>query len=261
MPTISGHAVHATTTGTGSRAVMIHCALARHESLLPLAAAIGGQVSLFDMPGHGRSADWDGQHDYQTLVTDSAAALCNGPTHVIGHSFGATAALRLAVEQPDLVHRLTLIEPVYFAAAKGTPEHAAHATAFRPFVSAMLAGDDVRAAEIFNDLWGATAWAAIPGRLQKYLVDRIHLIVASGAAIEEDALGITSPERLGTLGIPVTLIRGAATQPVIAAIQTRLLNRLPNAREIIVPDAGHMVPITHMADVSRAIRAAGPETG
>ena len=57
-----------------------------------------------DMPGHGQSADWDGRHEYQTLVAQAAAACCDGPTHLIGHSFGATAALRLAVERPKLVN-------------------------------------------------------------------------------------------------------------------------------------------------------------
>lgn len=261
MPEIAGHDVHTVTTGAGAPVVMIHCMLARHEALLPLAKAIGGQVTLFDLPGHGRSADWDGLHDYQSLVTKAAAHCCDGPTHLIGHSFGATAALRLAIERPDLVNRLTLIEPVYFAAAKGTPEHAEHAKVFRPFVGAMLQGDETRAAEIFNSLWGATAWGAIPDRLQQYLTDRIHLIVAGGAAIEEDADGITSAERLGTLQMPVTLIRGAQTQPAIAAIHAVLISRIPNAKDHIVAGAAHMAPLTHASDVAAIMRAADQGTG
>ncbi len=256
MRDIAGHAVHHVTVGTGAPVAMIHCALAKHDRLLPLAKAIGGQVTLFDMPGHGRSGDWDGKQDYQTLVTDAAASFCDGPIHLIGHSFGATAALRLAVERPDLVDRLTLIEPVYFAAAKGTPEHVAHAKAFRPFVGAMLRGDEEQAAQVFNDLWGATPWKDIPARLRKYLTDRIHLIVAGAAPIEEDAAGITSPERLGDLTIPVTFIRGAATQPVVAAIHERLAAHIPNATDHVVPGAAHMLPITHMAEVAQIIRAA-----
>ena len=256
MPVIAGHNIHATTVGKGAPAVMIHCALARHEALLPLAKAVDGQVTLFDMPGHGRSDPWDGKADYQGLVRDAAAACCDGPTHLIGHSFGATAALRLAVEQPDLVRRLTLIEPVYFAAAKGTQEHSAHAKAFRPFVSAMLMGDEPRAAEVFNDLWGTTPWAKIPQRHQAELIKRIHLIVAGGGAIEEDADRITSPERLSRLNIPVTLIRGSASQPVIAAIHASLQARLPNATDHVVDGATHMVPLSHTDQVAAIIRAA-----
>lgn len=262
MPDIAGHHVHAVTVGEGAPAVMIHCALARHEALLPLAKAAGGQVTLIDMPGHGQSDAWDGKHEYQSLVSNAAAACCDGPTHIIGHSFGATAALRLAVERPELVDQLTLIEPVFFAAAKGTPEHAAHIKAFRPFVSAMLMGDEGRAADVFNGLWGSVDWADIPDKQKTYLIDRIHLIVAGGAAIEEDADGITSPERLAGLKMPVTLIRGRETQPVINAIHQRLAERIPQATDHVVVGAGHMLPMSraHIPEVAKIIRAADQGT-
>ncbi len=261
MLAVAGHDVHSVTVGSGAPSVMIHCALSRHNGLLPLAQAIGGQVTLFDMPGHGQSGPWDGCHEYQSLVAKAAVACCHGPTHVIGHSFGATAALRVAVEHPDLVNRLTLIEPVFFAAAKGTPEHAAHAKVFRPFVAAMLQGDEARAAEVFNDIWGDAQWEDTPACAKTYLIQRIHLIVAGAAAIEADEGDITSPARLGTLGIPVTLIRGVETPPVIGAIHAVLMAHIANAADHLVAGAKHMVPLTHMTDVAAIIRAADPGTG
>jgi lipase len=53
--------------------------------------------------------------------------LPEGPVHLIGHSFGATVALRLAIEAPERVASLTLIEPVLFAAAPDGPEKRANA--------------------------------------------------------------------------------------------------------------------------------------
>ncbi len=258
MPQIAhaGHNVWVKTVGEGAPTLMIHCALSRHEMLLPLAESIGGRVTLFDMPGHGRSADWDGQAEYQGLITEIAAGLCEGPTHVIGHSFGATAALRLAVERPDLVSRLTLIEPVYFAAAKGTDAHQVHKGVFRPFVGAMLMGDEDRAAEIFNGLWGDADWADLSPRRRQYLTDRIHLVVAGGGAIEEDADGITSSERLAEVQVPVTLIRGADSPAVIAAIHEALVSRISGASDHVVGSAAHMLPATHVDEVAAIIRAA-----
>lgn len=252
--------IHHVTTGDDRSRLLIHCMLARHETLLPLAAALGGGT-LFDMPGHGQSADWDGKTPYQAQTASIAAALCNGPTHLIGHSFGATVALRLAVEYPDLVSHLTLIEPVFFAAAKGTGVHDHHRKAFRPFVAAMLQGDEVRAAQVFNTLWGETPWDMIPPDQQAALVKRIHLVVAGGAEIEEDAEGITSAERLAKVDIPVTLIRGQNTQPVIAAIHARLVERLPHATDHVIAGAGHMLPIrkTYLPHIAAIIRAS--ETG
>ena len=240
---------------------MMHAMLARHEALLPLARAIGGQVTLCDLPGHGRSADWDGQTDYHALVTDVIAACCNGPTHIIGHSFSATAALRLAVERPDLVSRLTLIEPVYFAAARGTAEYDGHTADFAPFLAAMEAGDDLTAASLFNGLWGAVPWEAIPDRMKASLARRIHMVIAGGRAIEDDPQGITSETRLSQLNIPVTLIRGGKTRPVIAAIHNALEARIPQSTDHCVAGAGHMLPILpdYLAKVAAIIRAEAPE--
>ena len=48
--------------------------------------------------------------------TEIGKALMGGePMDVVGHSFGGSIALRLALEMPELVKSLTLIEPVCFA--------------------------------------------------------------------------------------------------------------------------------------------------
>ncbi len=96
--------------------------------------------------------------------------------------------------------RLTLIEPVYFAAARGTVEHADHAAGFAPFLAAMQLGQTEAAAAHFNALWGAQPWGNIPPRVQRYLSERIHLVAASGPEIEDDPAGITS----APLDTPVT---------------------------------------------------------
>jgi pimeloyl-ACP methyl ester carboxylesterase len=235
--------------------------LGRHQAMLPLAKALNVRATLLDMPGHGRSADWDGKTEYQSLVAEAARQCCDGPSHVIGHSFGATAALRLAVESPECVSRLTLIEPVFFAAAKGTAEFTAHMKAFRPFIAAMLMGDEERAAYIFNAQWSDSDWANMSDRQKDYLIRRIHLVVAGGAAIEEDADGINSEARLGALDIPVTLIRGGQTQPVIKAIHDTLVARIPQATDHVIAEAGHMIALTHVAQIAAIIRAADQETG
>ena len=141
MDHVHGHLINRVTVGQGAPLAMIHCALASHETLLPLAGQIDGRIGLMDMPGHGRSDDWDGRANYHDLLCDALTGSCAPGTHVIGHSLGATVALRLAIERPELVGRLTLIEPVYFAAAKGTEAHQQHVDRFRPFIKAMQADD------------------------------------------------------------------------------------------------------------------------
>ena len=232
---------------------MIHCSLGRHEMLLPVAEQLAQRVTLFDLPGHGRSPDWDGITDYHSLTTGIAAGLAAPASHLIGHSFGATVALRLAIERPDLVARLTLIEPVFFAVAKGEPEYPAHVAGFAPYIAAMDRGDLSAAARAFTDVWGASGWDSLPASAQAGIARRIHMIAAAAPAIEDDNAGLMQPGRIAGINVPVTLIRGANSPPIIAAIHRALGQLMPHARQVVVPDAGHMVAATHPDAVVKAM--------
>ncbi|WP_258869676.1 alpha/beta fold hydrolase [Paracoccus thiocyanatus] len=101
-------------------ALALHCMMGNAVYWGPIAQALRDRVrvSAPDLPGHGQSPDWaGGPPDYHTAVTRAAAALIDRPLDLIGHSMGATVALRIAVAAPQAVRSLTLIEPVLFAAA------------------------------------------------------------------------------------------------------------------------------------------------
>ncbi len=75
---------------------MIHCSLASCEAWGGLARVLSGALTMtaFDMPGHGRSDEWDARGEIQGVTAEIAAGFLDGPADVIGHSFGATVALR-----------------------------------------------------------------------------------------------------------------------------------------------------------------------
>ncbi len=231
--------------------LMIHCSLARHTALLPLVRARRQPAVLFDLPGHGQSADWTKGADFHAATTDIATKLLpDAPVHLVGHSFGGTVALRVALENPGRVRALTLIEPVLFAAARGTREHAAHEAEFAPFIAAVQAGERMRAAEMFRGIWGEGDWPDLPERIKAQLAKRIHLITLADPAIAEDNAGLLDAGRLEALDIPVTLVRGRETRPVVGAIHAALAARLPQARDHVIAGAGHMVPLTHASAVA-----------
>jgi pimeloyl-ACP methyl ester carboxylesterase len=174
---------------------------------------------------------------------------------LIGHSFGATVALRLACDRPMLVRRLTLIEPVFFAVSQGTAAWAAHQQAFAPFVAAWGAQDLVAATRAFHALWGEGNWSDLPEAVQQGLVRRIPLVPAGAPAIEDDNAHLLRDGRMARIGCPVSLIRGGNSPPVIAAIHAGLCNHMPQARDHVIAGAGHMVALTHAPDVARIIGA------
>jgi len=171
-------------------ALLIHCALASAAAWGALAEHLAGDLAMqaFDLPGHGRSGEWLGKGDYHAISTAIAGTFCSPPRHVIGHSLGATIALRLAQERPELVRSLVLIEPVLFAAARGAAGFDEEETAMRPFVEAMERGDHEAAARAFTRRWGGgLPWEALPVAQREYMIARIGLIPATRAVLYEDA--------------------------------------------------------------------------
>jgi pimeloyl-ACP methyl ester carboxylesterase len=79
--------------------------------LLPLLAK-DRRVITVDLQAHGHTADVDRPLRHETLADDVAALiryLGLEQADVMGYSFGGGAALRTAIQHPDLVRRLVLV--------------------------------------------------------------------------------------------------------------------------------------------------------
>ena len=256
---------HRTWHRGGDRPVLaLHCSLAHAGAWSALAAGLEGvTITAIDAPGHGRAADWQPGTDMHSLATAQSIAMAEslgqgGPIDLMGHSFGSTVALRIAVERPDLVRSLTLVEPVIFAA--GIAVDAAAYERFRAdhlgFAERVEAGDLEGAAALFHSHWGSgDQLSDLPERTRAYMVDRIHLIVAQNPTLLDDAAGILRPGGLEALDVPVLLIEGADSPAIIDAVHRALVLRLPQATRLVMPAAGHMVAITHAAAISASVQA------
>ena len=260
-----GVPTHWIRAGAGPRqALLIHCSLGHAGGWARMVAGLDDVISAiaYDLPGHGRSADWDGISDIQAVSTAMAVDLLEhegqGPADIIGHSFGGTVAIRLAVERPDLVRSLVLIEPVFFAVAvQDQPalqvQDDAHMRAYR---KALQAGDRIAAAKAFTSIWGdGRGWDSMPAAQQNALAARIHLIEAGAPAIYGDCAGILSGGKLSGITCPVLLIRGGDSPAAIAAINDGMARRIPQAKQVAIAGAGHMAPITHPTEVAQSVRA------
>ncbi|MEL6992155.1 MAG: alpha/beta hydrolase [Pseudomonadota bacterium] len=252
----AGFPTYWTTYGQGPReALMIHCGLAHSGSWGRVARTLSGALTMtaFDTPGHGRSDAWDGRDEIQKLTAEIAADFLTQPTDVIGHSFGATVALRLAVMRPELVRSLTLIEPVFFAVALADrPEIApAFKASQSDFGTAMERGDTLTAARDFTRIWGdGTPWEVIPKDVQQSLADQMYLIMASHDALNNDVGGMLEEGVLDTLHCPVLLMEGSKSPAIIRDINNGLSARLPNTTHAMIMGAAHMAPITHADQVA-----------
>ncbi len=256
--TLGGLATWVAEYGRGNLpALLMHCSLAHSGAWAGMMAHLDDllRATAFDLPGHGRTADLPPGRDLLDQTVAIAGALIREPAVLIGHSFSAIAALRLALERPEAVRALVLIEPVLFAAVRGGEEFSALEEATRPFAEAFTEGRREDAARHFTTIWGdGRAWEDLPPLQRAYLAERIHLIPAGHSATHEDRADLLAAGRLEGLAAPVLLLEGAASPPVIGAIGSALFLRLANASRHVVPEAGHMLPITHPRQSAEAIR-------
>lgn len=235
-------------------ALALHCMLASGSYWGAIAERLGGRVDLrgFDMPGHGRSEDWSpgpGDPAYHTAVTRIAASFIQRPVDLIGHSMGATVALRIAVAAPEAVRSLTLIEPVLFAAVSDPEQQIRDARMARQLAE----GHEVEATRDFMALWGAQGYDDLPERLQQQMRARIALAAGNGPYLSQDGAQILRPGGLEAIEAPVLLIAGDRSPPIVHAISDALAARLPDVGRASVPGAGHMLPITHPDEVAGLI--------
>lgn len=258
-----GHPTYWTTFGHGTRkALLIHCSLAHSGVWNGLARLLQDRLDMraFDLPGHGRSDDWTGARDMQEMSVAMAADVIgdDGPMDIIGHSFGATVALRLAVERPELVRSLVMIESVFVAAAladqpglmEGQPP------VMGAYQEAVRQGNQAEAARAFMSEWGdGRPWDSLPAQQRADITARIHLIEANDATVIKDTRGLLENRLIEKVTAPALLVRGAQSSSLVKPIHAAIARRMQNARSIAIKGAGHMAPITHPEAVATQIGA------
>ena len=252
--TRAGLSINHMVLGDGNeRALMMHCTLSSARAMAPMAMAFENRftTTAFDLPGHGQSSDWDFNGDLQDRVTEVAQSFIYGPIHLIGHSFGATVALRLMSQMPERIKSVVLFEPVFVEAAfqRAPKLRAAYEAEAQDFVEAIKSNDKERATIEFLKMWGdGTPWEAIPPNLRQSMIDKIDVVDAGTPALHQDTHGLLGPTGLANYKGPALFIRGARSIPIMQDIHTALVELMPQASDHAIDGAGHMVPMTHQSE-------------
>ena len=170
--------------------LLLHCTLAHGGAWKRVARHLSDRFRLIapDMVAHGQGPPGDRTRDFHDQTTEHAAGfLPEAPTHLVGHSFGATVALRMAIEAPDRVASLTLFEPVLFAAAPDGSEKRANAETLARMEPMIAAGDERDAARLFLSLWGSGEdFDALPKGEAARMAAQMWMIPAQRAALHDD---------------------------------------------------------------------------
>ncbi|WP_307812990.1 alpha/beta fold hydrolase [Micromonospora coerulea] len=232
---LRSHTRRSADPGTGAPPVLlVHGLAVSHRYLTPLAVALSTRYPVYvpDLPGFGLTERPGTAYDVARHAAYLAAWLATyrlGPVCLLGHSFGAEVAARLAADRPDLVHALVLAGPTSDRAARSRRGQ------FGRWLVDTLREAPAQAPILLRDVWDARPW-----RVYATLTHSVR------NAIEADLVRIAAP----------TLVVAGARDPVVPAAWREQVARLvPAARTVSVPGAAHNVATTAPAQVTDAIRA------
>ncbi|WP_420175327.1 alpha/beta fold hydrolase [Luteococcus sp. OSA5] len=106
--------LHTSTIGDGpARVVFVHGLFGQGKNFTTIAKAIGDLATstLVDLPNHGRS-QWTDSIDYPDMAQALAGVLrqIDRPVCLVGHSMGGKVVMRTALDFPELVERLVVVD-------------------------------------------------------------------------------------------------------------------------------------------------------
>jgi pimeloyl-ACP methyl ester carboxylesterase len=174
--------------------------------------------------------------------------------HIAGHSTGASIAAQLALDHPETVHTLTLLEPTLLSLPLG----GAFLKAAGPVFEAYRSGDHSAALAMFVAAASGLDWERcrallderIPGVITQSINDADTFFGVELPAVAEWTFG---PEQAATIRRPVLSVTGAQTQQLWVEIAEFLRSSLPNVEELTIDGVGHLLQIQRPEPVAQAM--------
>jgi pimeloyl-ACP methyl ester carboxylesterase len=206
---------------------------------------------MYDLRGHGKSEKATSGYDLGTLTADLEALVGrfgDGPLDVVGHSYGALVALRFALDHPDRVRRLVVVEAPL---PPGQIEENRALLGIRPDdMLALMDPERLRGAihEAGHDPDALMDRLLPPGMKETVLSSKRRLRSFFGGLhflTTETTIGADvkaepdfAPEALASIRCPVLIAYGESSS--CRAAGERLAAALPDARLEIMP-CGHYI--------------------
>lgn len=207
---------------------------------IPALSTAGFRPIAVDIPGFGQSPFDGNSWSIRRVAADMAdllEELQSGPAHIVGLSLGGTVAQQFAMDSPLLTRKLVLVST--FAVLR--PDNLSGWYYFIQrfilvYTHGLPAQAKVVAQRIFPD--------PRDEQVRKILVETISRADPRVYRKAMASLGLfNSVNRLIEIKAPTLVVTGAEDTTVNPARQRLLVDGIPNARQVIVPNAGHAVPV------------------
>jgi pimeloyl-ACP methyl ester carboxylesterase len=198
---------------------------------------------------------------YRPLSVAEDAAICRrlmdhvgwDRAHLVGHSYGALVVLQLAVDAPERVGCMALLEP----AARGVSSAAQVVSALQPVIAAYRSGDTIGAVDAFlchvcGDGYRAPLENAVPGAFAEAVAEADLFFQAEMPAVQQWSFG---PDDAGRVMSPVLNVVGARSAERFVEASQLIQSWFPHAERLTVPDAGHLLMVQNADAMAQGLRA------
>jgi pimeloyl-ACP methyl ester carboxylesterase len=246
---IDGTELEYEVSGTGEPVVFIHGAFIADpfQPLLTEPGLIGNYQCLhYHRRGYAGSGRVTGLINVAQQAADCKALLRHvgvGRAHVVGHSYGGAVALQLALDAPDMVHSLAVLEPALMVgtSAQGYRE------------SLTQGAERYREADAFIlvDAFLEARWPAYRAALDQAVPEALAQAVAdAGTWYEREVPGLLS-WRFGEaearrITQPTVSVLGGESEKLGARFSEThrlLLEWMPQAEGFVLPGTTHFLQI------------------
>jgi pimeloyl-ACP methyl ester carboxylesterase len=199
-----------------------------------------------------RTAD-DLSIDREVEVVEAVIRRANSAVHLVGHSYGGSVCLALALRRAAPLASLTVIEATPFNLLRrcGEPGLYEQVRVMSEAYARSYANGDREAARRVIDFYGGDgSFDAFPARMREYIVATTPANIldwASGMGFDEPFAAYAG------IAVHTLVIRGEQGHPAVRLADEILSRALSEASLATVAGASHFMIATHASEVARLI--------
>jgi pimeloyl-ACP methyl ester carboxylesterase len=174
--------------------------------------------------------------------------------HIAGHSSGAAVAAQLALDRPEMVHTLILMELSLLSVPSGERFLEQAGPAFEAYAS----GDHARALSMFMTAVSGLDWSTcsalleerIPGSVTQAVEDADTFFGVELPALTQWKFG---PQQAAAIDQPVLSVLGSQTEPLWIEVADFLRTSLRRVEKLTIDGVGHLLHAQRPEPVARGM--------